>query len=105
MGKLYVDPYWFLCKKLSFSYQEHFEIMKKIKRRSKWYNAFRYRKSTVDGSIITSVSVECLIWFIEVEFKEGNSKDLKINFLERYIEVLEDYLKTYKDSLESRISN
>ena len=29
MGKLYVDPYWFLCKKLSFSYQEHFEILKK----------------------------------------------------------------------------
>lgn len=67
--------------------------MKKIKRRSKWHNAFRYRKSTVDGSTIASVSVECLILFIEVEFKKGNPKDLKINFLERYIEVLEDYLK------------
>lgn len=100
MGKLYVDPYWFLCKKLSFSYQEHFEILKKIKRHSKWYNAFRYRKSTVDGSIITSVSIECLIWFIEVEFKEGNSKDLKINFLERYIEVLEDYLKIPHEKME-----
>ena len=44
MGKLYVDPYWFLCKKLSFSYQEHFEILKKIKRCYKWWSAFCYRK-------------------------------------------------------------
>lgn len=100
MGKLYVDPYWFLCKKLSFSYQEHFEIMKKIKRRSKWWSAFCSRKSTVDGSIIASVSVECLICFIEVESKKGNPKDLKINFLERYIEVLEDYLKIPHERLE-----
>ena len=54
--------------------------------RSKWWSAFCYRKSTVDGSTITSVSVECLIWFIEVEFKEGNSKDLKINYNMAYKE-------------------
>ena len=92
---MYVDPYNILCKELSFSYQEHLKIIKKLKRSSKWYNAFRYRESTVDGSTITSVSIECLIWFREVELKKGNPKDLKINFLESYIEVLEDYLNSF----------
>lgn len=99
MGKVYVDPYIILCRELSFSYQEHFKIIKKLKRSSKWYNAFYYRKSA-DGSTFTYVSVECLIWFREVELKKGNPKDLKIKFLESYIKVLEDYLKIPHEKME-----
>lgn len=46
-----------------------------------------------NGSTITSVSIESLIWFTEVELKKGNLKDKKIKFLESYIEALENYLK------------
>ena len=100
MGKVYVDPYIFLCRKLSFSYQEHFKILKKLKRSSKWYNAFRYRQSMANGSTITSVSIESLIWFTKVELKKGNPKDKKISFLERYIEELENYLKIPHERME-----
>lgn len=100
MGKVYVDPYNILCRELSFSYQEHFKIVKKLKRSSKWNDdAFYYRKSA-DGSTFTYVSIECLIWFKEVELKKGNPKDLKINFLECYIEVLENYLKIPHEKME-----
>ena len=100
IGKIYIEPYAFLCKELSCSYKEHFKIAKKIERTTKCNNIYYFRKSATDGKPITYLSVECLLWYVEVDLKKGNPKDKKINFLERYIERLETHLKIPHEQME-----
>lgn len=89
--KIYYDPYTILCLRYKFTHQECIKISKRIKRNHRWASEWRERHAQ-NGADIFEVTLGCLVWYAEVETKKGYPLDLKIHFLEKYIEFLESYV-------------